>query len=685
MPAPRRKNLLASRRRRQDEGEEEGSVLGDFEDDSLSEGSAVTNAEEEGEFEGSESSGDEREPAQQATTGATTQDQEDRAAMVSHEDSSKPKATFGHSADTEAMLHGLSEAQQSQQTEQLHFDSLPVSTNAGGAEAVAATAAAAPAPPSGSRDFRQETPAQRARREHQEYIRQRDANPAFVPTRGGFFLHDDRNSSSIGPNTRPLGRGRGRAYGPTMSSGRGIGLTEPTDKPWAHDLHEQHENKTKSLQHSTTPTAAPVDMEKEQGKTKVASSAPNRSFSFTSILGNVNVQISFPGMDAKNLVPNVVKKHHVLLPQHRPPLRRDKPVRISIPGASPRYVFPSADRSFIFIPRALRPNQPGYSRGRGRGSFQGSRRPSIYGGYTPSVAMSRKSSMGASTLRDGIRSPAESVISRPPAAGNETSRPVVRMPSGAPTPSLSRTGMPVVNGQIAMNATPTQMQAPAMYGSHNAAIPMHQPRPQKTVSVAHIESPATFHFKAPQQQQEIPFHQQVPAQMAGLYVEDKAIAQPGPPAVPGMAGMTPLSQIPEGGVFAPGFQPYPAIGGAAYFGPPYSNGAVFYPPLPGTSAFGVPMTGPALAPSFVPGSQSHPMSYMSVTGPTESNMLAHESNGMVYYYNPTMFAHDPQGTMQQLPIAPNGNMLPLTNGMPTQAPYYYSSAPGGMFYPAQSG
>ncbi|KIY02533.1 uncharacterized protein Z520_00998 [Fonsecaea multimorphosa CBS 102226] len=679
MPAPRRKNLLASRRRRQDEGEEEGSILGDFEDDSLSEGSAVTNGEEEGEFEGSESSGDERDQVQATTTGATARGQSGRAAVISQDDSTKPKSVFAPSADTEAMLHGLSQAQQSQEMERLQFDNLPDSMDSGAVEAVEAFAA----PPKASR---QETIAQRARREHQEYVRQRNANPAFVPTRGGFFLHDDRNSSSIGLNTRPLGRGRGRAYGPAMSTGRGIGFNEPTDKPWAHDLHELHENKMKPAQQETRPIPVVAETEKDQNKVKATSTAPNRSFSFTSILGNVNVQISLPGMAEKTKVPNVVKKHHVLLPQHRPPLRRDKPVRVSIPDAAPRYIFPSADRSFIFIPRALRPNQPGYTRGRGRGSFHGSRRPSIYGGgYTPSVAMSRKSSMGASTMREGIKSPTDSVISRPAATGNESSRPVVRMPSGAPTPSLSRTGLPIMNGHVPMNAAPTQMHAPAMYGSHSAAIPMHQPRPQKTVSVAHIESPAAFHFKAPQQQQEIPFHQQVPAQVSNFYLEDKTAAQPGQPTMSGMAGVAPLSQIPEGAVFAPGFQPYPVMGAAPYFGAPYSNGAVFYPPVPGTSSFGVPMAGPALAPSFVPGSQSHPINYLPATGPTESSTLAHESNGMVYYYNPTMFTPGAQSGMQQFPMAPNGNMMPLGNGMPSQAPYYYSSAPTGMFYPAQSG
>lgn len=391
-------------------------------------------------------------------------------------------------------------------------------------------------------------------------------------------------------------------------------------------------------------------------------------------------------MAGKVAVPNVVKKHHTLLPQHRPPLRRDKPVRVSIPETAPRYIFPSVDRSFIFIPRALRPNQQNYTRGRGRGSFGQSRRLSGFTGYTPSVAMSRKSSMGASTMRDAIRSPTDSVMSRQLAGGRDSVRPVVRLPSAGSTPGFN-TGMLGVNGHPPMGNMP--MPLGPMYGVHSTAIPMHQPRPQKTVSVADIESPASFQFKAPQQQQELPFHQQVPSHMAQQYGDDKSAAQPTQANTSGIAGAAPLSQIPEGAVFAPGFQPYPIMNGPAYFGAPYSNGAVFYPPVHDGSSFGVPMVGPALAPSFVPGSQSHPVNYVppspSVGSGMAGNMMAHESHGMVYYYNPTMYAPEGQSGMQQFPMAPNGNMMPMPNGVPGQPPYYYPPVPAAMFYPAQSG
>ena len=213
MPALRRQNPLASRRRRrQDDGEEEESVLGDFEDDSLSEGSAVSNGDEEAEFEGSESSGDERGPAQTTTatskTGAGSALQEPSTGSSTKHAAKSPTDGFKPSADTEAMLHGVSQDRQHQEQEELQFNELP-------ATADATTGQREMSPPKAPRN---ENPAQRARREHQEYIRQRNANPAFVPNRGGFFLHDDRNSNGTASTARSFGRGRGRGYGPPSNT-----------------------------------------------------------------------------------------------------------------------------------------------------------------------------------------------------------------------------------------------------------------------------------------------------------------------------------------------------------------------------------------------------------------------------------------------------------------------------------
>src|SRR5277367_63670 len=165
---------------------------------------------------------------------------------------------------------------------------------------------------------------------------------------------------------------------------------------------------------------------------------PNRSLSTTRLIGNVQIRVFLYPMKEPIKLPATAVKQYTCLPDHRPPLRRDKPVRISLPDHPPRYIFPAVERSFIFIPRAMRPNQQGFgSRNRGRpglGSISGySRRTSIYGGsvygsaYSPSVAMSRRSSLVYEVPRDIVISPTGSTMSRPP-IHVDTSRPVVRLP-----------------------------------------------------------------------------------------------------------------------------------------------------------------------------------------------------------------------------------------------------------------
>lgn len=56
----------------------------------------------------------------------------------------------------------------------------------------------------------QETVFEKRRREHEEYRKKRDADPAFVPNRGAFFMHDHRSGAGGANGFRPFGRGRGR-------------------------------------------------------------------------------------------------------------------------------------------------------------------------------------------------------------------------------------------------------------------------------------------------------------------------------------------------------------------------------------------------------------------------------------------------------------------------------------------
>lgn len=194
-----RKKVVASRRRREDEGEEEGSVAGDLEDDSLSEGSIISNGDDDADVEPSDMSEDEVAKAQY-TEENPTQPNPPSPKAVNHKATNVKEmdSNFVTSSDTAAMMNGLNLAK-GKDVPAVEFD-----------EAVAdATDTVAEDSRSQAEDLK-EAPAERSRREHLEYLKQKKENPAFVPNRGGFFLHDNRATSS-GPNGfRSPVRGRGR-------------------------------------------------------------------------------------------------------------------------------------------------------------------------------------------------------------------------------------------------------------------------------------------------------------------------------------------------------------------------------------------------------------------------------------------------------------------------------------------
>jgi CASC3/Barentsz eIF4AIII binding len=662
MASNRAKKVVVSRRRREDEGEEEGSVAGDLEDDSLSEGSIISNGEDDADIEPSDISEDEvvkvqqsgPAPAQLSPSLASTHN-------VDEPNSQEMESKFVTMSDTRAMMNGL-KLSEAKDVPAVDFDE-----------------AAADATESVAEDSRSnanvlvEPPAEKSRREHQEYLKQKE-NPAFVPNRGGFFLHDNRAAPSGHNGFRAPARGRGRGgfigyqpryvcpSTPLMKAimliwpSRVPPFTEPTDRPWAHDLHES----VSVADTRKSNTGQTLDSSAVKASTTVRPSGqdtPNRSFSTSVLLGKVPAIIRLPGMPEKKTVQNVAKKKHTLLPQHRPPLRRDKPVRVSLPNQQPRYIFPSTERSFIFIPRALRPNQQGFGRGRSRNSFNPSRRTSIYGGsaYSPSVALSRRSSFGGTAPGDGLRSPAGSILSMPPNYVSEQGKPVVRFPPGArPMALLPQPTPHHVNGApSAPGPMQTGLQSHVRQENVPGGLTMHQPRPQKTVSVADIESPGRFTFNPPQQHEQ-PFHQQMPVPVnpqayaddgTGYHTNARRMSHASRPSG------TPLSQIPERAIFAQPFQPFPLPAqGQAYLLPPYAPGPVFYPAMPGEivgygPGVGPPPMGPAfftgahLAPYMVPGAtMSAPVSApphgpAPSDGNTPAGTVAHESNGMVYYYD----------------------------------------------------
>jgi hypothetical protein len=425
---------------------------------------------------------------------------------------------------------------------------------------------------------------------------------------------------------------------------------------------------------------------------------PNRSFSTSVLLGKVPVIIFLPGMQEKRTVQNVVKKKHTLLPQHRPPLRRDKPVRVSLPDQQPRYIFPSTERSFIFIPRALRPNQQGFGRGRGRSSFNASRRTSVYGGsaYTPSVGMSRRSSLGGIIIGEGVRSPGGSTLSLPPGYMPEAGKPVVRFPPPVqPTATMQVQARNPVNGPF-LGPAPIHgtSQVSEMKENMPSALTMHQPRPQKTVSVADIESPSGFHFNPPQQQQEQPFHQQMPPPTSTQIYPDDGTAYNAHARrlshVSHPSG-TPLSHIPERAIYAQPFQPFPMPQQQqGYFPSPYAPGAAFYPAMqPEMTPYGSAMGPPTMAPAFIPGSHAPqymvPAAPMPAPVPTDASAsvgtVAHESNGMVYYYDSAQMPPN-TGAPYSAPFVgpPVGGVVGMGGMMTPPNHFFYPPPNSGVYY-----
>ncbi|OBT53464.1 hypothetical protein VE04_06242, partial [Pseudogymnoascus sp. 24MN13] len=596
MPGLRRKKPLIGRRRVEDE---EGDEAGHDLDDSQSEGS-ISDDEDAGNA--SDGSNAASPVAPKATANGSSKDRTPAAPNSKSTETSPPK--INGSTDTEMMLNGLERSKDFDNIESTSYDDLSNAPKSIPSQPVIVKSTAI-------MDQPLETPVERRRREHEDYKKKRDEDPAFVPNRGAFFMHDHRHSGPAANGFRPFGRGRGGRGGRRGGFGGPFApanymqqMNEPADAPWTHDMHE-------AVRLETIITASP------------ARPGTDRSLSTTKLIGNVQVRVLLPGMEKALSLPAIALHQYTRLPDHRPPLRRDKPVRISLPDTPPRYIFPAVERSFIFIPRAMRPNQQGFgsrsNRGRqGLGSVGGfSRRTSAYGGsvygsvYTPSVAMSRRSSVVAHEIpRDGIISPLGSTMSRPPVPLDST-RPVVRLP-----PSIAQAQAPIatemqpVQEPGAMLPAVSQPyplpQKPTFRENRPNSVPMQHPRPQKTVSVDNIESPAALQFNPPQQYQQL-FQHQVPTQANGHAYAQEAQIHPHSrnASYQGSTG-TPLSQIPERAIHAQPFQPNT-----------YQQQQGFYPPqyqvMPQQQGYYYPQqynTGmSAQAPNFAPSAVAQQQAY----------------------------------------------------------------------------
>ncbi|KYK58364.1 hypothetical protein DCS_05377 [Drechmeria coniospora] len=661
--APRRRRI-GHRRRVEDEGEgDEGRTGGlDVDDESPTEGS-LTDDDDAGED--SDTSNIEETSPNLPTSRKTANGEAKSAAAEAAE--GKP------SSDTELMLRGMSAGDRPGAAREMHFDDVASSPKSPSGPVVVSSASHPPPPPPPLA-----SQGDRRRQEHEDYKRRRDEDPAFVPNRGAFFMHDHRHAGPAANGFRPFGRGgrgrgagRGAVGGPFSPFNHFHQQADPTtSSPWTHDMHDVVADPV-----PRRPRNAPRHSEGPPNGNGVIprcelSAAPiNRTLSTERHIGNAHVRVFMPHlMDGPAVFPRMPIKQYTKLPDHRPPLRSDKPVRISLPSRPPRYVFPATDRSFTFIPRELRPNQQRV-RGKPRsalGSVGGgfSRRTSVVGGsyygsvYSPSVAASRRSSIVHD--RDAMLSPSESVMSRPPMP-TDAARPVVRLPP-APRPDLPPAADAQEPSSISRLPPPQTHPLPQRPAAHEtaaaaaaASIPMHQPRPQKNISVADIEPPTTLQGPRAIQQ---PFHQQVPVQVANGFAPDGQThaRRPSHPSHPSSG--TPLSQIPERAIHAAPFQPN------AHGQPPYYMQQVYQPQPPPPPPQAQPqqgyyypqpfsaagLTGAAAAASaapFVPAAShgvgggfpphnapEQPVGQGASGNPAAGpNLVAQEVNGMVYYYD----------------------------------------------------
>ncbi|KAI6089859.1 CASC3/Barentsz eIF4AIII binding-domain-containing protein [Hypoxylon rubiginosum] len=710
--AVRRRKMIGHRRRVEDEGEDEGGLDQlDADDDSLTDGSMAS--EDPDPADDSDTSNvDETSPTTPAAPKLTEQaaNGTGNAAKRTHTKSSgspptknTKKSAQNVASDTDFMLNKLSISDEAAPVQELNFDESTEPPSKSSAPIVVSSNSAADHPHEASGD--------RRRKEHEEYRRKRDEDPSFVPNRGAFFMHDHRHAGPSANGFRPFGRGargrggRGGIGGPFAPMNHQLHTpADPiTNSPWAHDMHEIVAQPV----HARQPRPSFTDEGPPNGDGFIPTCPPsataiNRTMATEKHVGNAQVRVFFPGVKVPIVLSGIQIRQYTKLPDHRPPLRRDKPVRISLPDFPPRYIFPATDRSFIFIPRAMRPNQRLRGKPRsGLGSIGGfSRRTSVFGGsvyagsaYTPSVALSRRSSIAPDLGRDFLVSPTGSTMSRPQLP-YDTTRPVVRLPpqgraeqqlasvDGATAEGPAGVGQSTIyDPTMSQNQPP--VQKPTFQENRTVPIPMHQPRPQKTVSVAGIESPEMHHN--PSQPYQQAFHQQVPVQMSTSLGHESHARHPSYQSQHSTG--TPLSQIPERAIHAAPFQPNHFA--QQNFYQPYQmmqpQQGYYYPsaPYPGT------LPPSATAPTFVPGAQQGqsqgetPTSQPTGQNTPNSNLVAQEVNGMVYYYDasqlPPMAAYNPYPAPQGYPMP--GGVVGM-NGMVTPSPdgYYYPPPPQGVVY-----
>lgn len=706
------KNLVGRRRRLDEEGEDdEGPVMVE---DSQSEGSILTEMDDRSDEDDAGSVGDGQ--AVQGANGSAVDGQSDappngtrlakksrkpknsrngkKEAGENADGSAEQGALFQATADTEAMMKGMKLQDSTEGAIQFGDMDEPVHIPTSNRSQAGVNG-------------RAERPVERQKREHQEYKQKRSADPAFIPSRGNFFMHDTRgvpNGQAPAPNRGSLARGRGRGVPPPGVSNAAPNPSQrpdkPSEMPWKHDLHEVINEETGTAAQNRPAGSQQFRDESARVFPRPAfpSQAPRQappatlSFDSTIAVAKGQARVFLPGMKSASMGSELSIKKYVRLPNHRPPLRRDKPVRVYIPGLGPRYIFPSMERSFIFIPRQMRPNQRGFGNSNYQRNVGGygysSRRTSMYGGsmYSASVAPSRRSSIA----RDNTFSPVSFASGF---AGQ--ARPVVRLPhnaqfmSNATSPAGPLSGHQTPTGQV-LHTYPLPQNVPTF---NTPMSTVHQPRPQKQFSVTGIESPVALQQARTPSDEQQPFQNQLPT-----HVQEQPAYMHHPqahfyPQQPHYAfshqsnqANTPLSGIPENAMNAQPFQQ------SAMYYPPYQpqQQGMYYPPpmqmyAPQSQGYMAPPQQSQQPRESSQRPQSQHSQQQEDSAP--SGMVAHESNGMVFYL-PASEAQQQSSTEQYQPaesFVPSYAMpgLPPPTPAPEAAYYYPMDMTQPMYYPQQ--
>ena len=753
-----------------EEGEEGGEDYNHELDESLSDDSGLSEDEEEEEDEDEDLSEDEEEeegkavvveevvksvgqitierpPAREVTSGKTTQRAGlPPASQTNRSSKSSLKASGPGTTDTDFMLNGLKIADQV--AVEVDFDdegAVPERISPNESASIKPILLARPPEKTQQQPVRHETPFERRRREHEEYKKKRDADPAFVPNRGAFFMHDHRHQGGGSNGFKPFGRGGRGARGGMFGRGMGFGRwdhtelyslsfhtniynyrdasPEPVETTWKHDGFEE----LLAAERPKVDTQPPVRPQPPPRQEPLRKAAP------TNERPTIQIIVNLPGMKFPITFSEVPHRTHLRLPYHRPPLRRDKPVRISIPDQPIKYIYPHHSRSFVFIPRAMRPGGSGFIGGGippavKRGGLHRGPTRSIYAGSvaTQSAAMSRRSSFQPDTTTKPA-SPAQAQTSAspppPPSPENQESlitteqhqpteelpdKPVVKLPLSTEPPPKQPTDLSnqisyATSSPANKPAAPVTVKPPPSYPTpvppiHDARgtpiIPMHQPRPQKTVSVADIETPASnMHYAT---NSYLPPHPHGYPDMNNgtatptngypnnIYTHSRHPSYQSQPPTTG----TPLSQLPDRAVHAQPFQPncnsvpyaqthyYPSPQAPAHVHPAHAHPhhathtAMYHQPPPAYTA------SPQYAASPLP--NGAPAAYHNVPAQQPQQTIAQESGGTVYFYDPsTYYAYIAAQGAYGAPLtpAPEQGM-----GVPSGGTVYYYPPQGTVFY-----